>query len=539
MRQVIHGVTRQRSRRAGASRTDRAVRGEPRTGGSGIPRRDAWLVGGLCLVAAARVLVFSAAFPLFGNIDEQAHVDLVHKYARGFRPGPALAPFDPETVRLFVRYGSLEFAHPPERFPGGRHPPPLWVYPADVAERAVEAAAPRWDDLVNHESHAPPLYHWMAAGWYRLLGWLGMGEARPWYLVRMLNAPLIALLVGLAHRCCARLFPGRTDIALGVPLLLAFLPLDVYYCVHPDVLLPPLFAAGLLWQLHWFRDRASRPWSGTAAGFAAGLGLALKPTNVALLAVLLGLAAVRLRRLRARRGLAAALRDVAIPIVAAILPIALLLGWNVALVGDATATRAKVEYLGWDASTPAAALEHPLLTPRGLWTFWSELMHKLWRGELRWHVAPLASAVADAFYAVSSLVLLLVAATCAIASRTSRGPSVTPEDRVPRRCASGAMWAAFLSSVLVLAGLSMAIDFGDSFYPSRDRPYLTSARLISGALVPFLVLYVEGVACATRRWSRVAGPLVLLAVIAAAMTLSELLLSRHVFANPYNWFHLP
>ncbi len=40
----------------------------------------------LCAVAAVRVLTFAAAFPFFNNVDEQAHVDLVMKYARGDVP---------------------------------------------------------------------------------------------------------------------------------------------------------------------------------------------------------------------------------------------------------------------------------------------------------------------------------------------------------------------------------------------------------------------------------------------------------------------
>ena len=40
----------------------------------------------LCVLAALRVFVFSAAFPFFTNVDEQSHVDLVSKYARGHVP---------------------------------------------------------------------------------------------------------------------------------------------------------------------------------------------------------------------------------------------------------------------------------------------------------------------------------------------------------------------------------------------------------------------------------------------------------------------
>ena len=40
----------------------------------------------LCALAAIHVFVFSAAFPLFNNVDEAAHFDLVLKYSRGDLP---------------------------------------------------------------------------------------------------------------------------------------------------------------------------------------------------------------------------------------------------------------------------------------------------------------------------------------------------------------------------------------------------------------------------------------------------------------------
>jgi len=38
------------------------------------------IVLALCVAAACRVFLFSAAFPYFNNVDEPAHFDLVMKY---------------------------------------------------------------------------------------------------------------------------------------------------------------------------------------------------------------------------------------------------------------------------------------------------------------------------------------------------------------------------------------------------------------------------------------------------------------------------
>jgi hypothetical protein len=524
--------------RSAARRPDDGARPTDRAREAAFARREAWLVAALCLAAAARVFLFAAAFPFFANIDEHAHVDLVHKYARGFRPGPELARFDPELTRLFVRHGSLEFIHPPERFPGNRYPPPLRELPPEVAQRAVEAGAGRWAELANHETHSPPVYHALAAGWLRVLSWLGVTGAGRLYFLRFLNVPLAALLVWAAYRCCARLFAGRTEIRIGVPLLLAFLPLDAFYVVHPDVLSPLLFIVGLTLQLEWFSGRSRPGWSGMAAGVVTGLAVVVRPTNIALAIVLAGLAGLKAARLRATGGRAAALRAVAGVAFAALLPVVALVAWNLLSAGDATGARAKIEYLGWAPGTLAAALAHPILTPDGLWTFWSELLQKLWRGELRWHVAPLASPIADGFYAVSSTLLLLAAAAAWLRSRWTARPA-TPPEGAPGGIAAGTLWASVLMSVLSLALLSMAFDFGGSFYPSSEHPFFTSGRLISGALIPFLVLYVEGAAFLLRPWSRVAAPLAFVALTAVGATVSEALLTREVFANPLNWYHLP
>ena len=61
------------------------------------------LLAVLCAIAAARVFAFSAAFPFFNNVDEQAHVDLVMKYARGDLPR-GLGHFSPEASEYFALY---------------------------------------------------------------------------------------------------------------------------------------------------------------------------------------------------------------------------------------------------------------------------------------------------------------------------------------------------------------------------------------------------------------------------------------------------
>ena len=56
-----------------------------------------WIIIGLCSTAAIRVFVFAAAFPFFNNVDEQAHVDLVVKYAHA-KPPRSIEPFASEAA---------------------------------------------------------------------------------------------------------------------------------------------------------------------------------------------------------------------------------------------------------------------------------------------------------------------------------------------------------------------------------------------------------------------------------------------------------
>jgi len=93
-----------------------------------------------------------------------------------------------------------------------------------------------------------------------------------------------------------------------------------------------------------------------------------------------------------------------------------------------------------------------------------------------------------------------------------------------------------VTSVGFLALLSIQFDFGNCVNPSRGHPYFTSGRLLSGALIPFALLYVYGISFLLRRVSAVL-PLVVLGAIVVFVTTSEVFVNRGVFASEHNWFH--
>src|SRR5205807_689367 len=77
----------------------------------------------LCAIAAVRVFTFAAAFPFFNNVDEQAHVDLVMKYAHCDSPRD-LGYFSAEAAYYFSLYGTPEYFVSPRQFNTRQFPPP-------------------------------------------------------------------------------------------------------------------------------------------------------------------------------------------------------------------------------------------------------------------------------------------------------------------------------------------------------------------------------------------------------------------------------
>ena len=483
----------------------------------------------LCALAALRVVLFSAAFPFFANVDEQSHYDLVRKYARGHVPA-GLERFDLDAARDMILYGSPEYLVPAARFPGGVTPPPVWTLPFERIRVAFEARAHGIAQDVNHESTQPPLYYAVAGLWYRLGRALGLRGGQALYWIRFMNAIVLALLVWLAHRFARVLFPGDGFLALGMPLVVAFFPQDAFYSVNNDVLLPLAGGAALLALVVLARGDAKGHGFHAVAGLLAAAAVLVKPSSVpvVLIALVAALAIASRAAPGARR---AALGRSAALLVAMGVPLAAWGTRNLVVLGDVTGSAAKAGLLGWTLKPPGALLDHPLFTPGGIATFWQETMASFWRGEFTWGLERIASPGWDLLYGISSLVLL-AAAVAALVLRRRPGRSA-------ERVAHGLGLATFLLSLLVLAGLSVAFDFDGCFYPSRDHPFLTSGRLALAALLPFVALYLSGLEvlipgrrAAALRWT-------LLVLVVVAMTASEAGLSRAAFGSAYNWFHLP
>ena len=142
---------------------------------------------------------------------------------------------------------------------------------------------------------------------------------------------------------------------------------------------------------------------------------------------------------------------------------------------------------------------------------------------------PLALPLVDWFYVISSIILVLVALV-----------ALLPRFKLASGWQRQALALCFLNvaaAVTFLGFLSVIFDFHNNINPSREHPYFTLGRLMLGALIPFLLLYLYGLDRVLNRMSLRAKFLVL-ALLILFMLVSEITADWPVFFSQYNWFHM-
>jgi hypothetical protein len=500
----------------------------------------------LCLAAALRIFIFSAAFPFFTDVDEDLHFDLVMRYSLGQVPR-TFDVLSKESLDWIVPYASPEFVQTPDRFPEGKFPPPLWKQSGREAEEVMAVTREVWSTEINFESSQPPLYYSLGAVWLRLGQRLGLTRIESLYWIRFLNVPLIALLVWLGYVAARTIGPEHLELRIGVPLLLAFIPQDVFFSINNDVLSPICVGVLFLCVLQWLRPEPPALWLGICTGLTIAATYLTKLANLPLLSVALvaivatcGRPALSGRISARRQGTATTapiarqkfgprLAALAALVLCAAIPIGAWMMWTKHNFGGVTGSTTKIALLGWTRKPLVDWWRHPIFTPRGLWVFWSDLLATFWRGEIKWLNEPLRSRITDGFYAISSLFFL-----CAALAGMRRRAGLPAFQRQALAIAG----LSFLASVGFFALLSIQFDFGSCVNPSREHPYFTSGRLMSGALIPFALLYVYALERFCRRLGAGRLSLLVLTVIMALVTTSEIIVNRVAFASEHNWFHL-
>src|SRR5262245_46679513 len=382
------------------------MKGRPSVGRSSS--YEFWWVIGFCLFAAVRVLFFSAAFPLFSNVDERRLFDLVIKYAEGHVPRGAEL-ISPATLPYLSHYASPEFLSAPEDFESGYFGP-MWKHPAEEVAPTIAKIEEIWGRTPNQECSQPPLYYVVGAVWFHVGQWIGIKDGRALYWVRLLNVVLVATLVWLAYVAARMMFPEKVALRLGVPLLIAAVPQDAFSGINNDVLSPICFGLVFICLIKWFSHDELSVSLGIATGLSIAAAYLAKLSNVptifvAVVAILWWcIAKARAGKLRgAMPALIALAFCAAAPIVAWLV-------WMKTNFGDFTGATLKAQFLGWTMKRFSDWWSHPIFTAPGMWTFLSELIASFWRGEFMWHARTIGFKGMDLFYVRSSFSLLVIAA---------------------------------------------------------------------------------------------------------------------------------
>ena len=484
----------------------------------------------LCVLAGLRVFVFAAAFPFFNNVDEQAHFDFVYKYAHGRIPRK-LENFSTGSSRLIVLYGSPEYLYEPNQFPYGMIPPPVWSLPDTPGYRILEEkSVSSRSNMLNYETTQPPVYYAIAAIWYKLGKVLGVGGGQELYWLRFLNVFVYVLLLWVSFAYIKKLFPANTLLRFGVPLMLVAFPQDVMYTINNDILSPLFFTVGFFGLMGICLSESKSYKFYLITGLMIACSFLTKVSNVAILGLFGVILLLRIKKVAKLKKLRMKLPKIALTFSVTIIPIALWLGRNYFILGDITGSSEVIKMAGWTVKPFGEIWEHPIFSLAGMITFWNGLMATFWRGELIWYKTALASQAFDLFYSVSSFLFILAAAIGLIWHRQRR-PS-------EERFVYSMILLVAGMSILFLVGISISYDFNDCWYPSHDYPYLTSGRLISGILVPFLILYLNGLSYVLSKFRLSRYWKVVVLIIAVLITVSEVILSYPVFKSQYNWFHL-
>lgn len=482
---------------------------------------------GFCLFAAVRVLLFSAAFPFFNNVDERRHFDLLIKYSEGHVPRGAEL-ISPTTLPYLSHYASPEFLSRPEDFEGGYFGP-MWKHPAEKIAPTIAKIEEIWGRTPNQECSQPPLYYVAAAAWFHVGQWIGIKDGRTLYWVRFLNTVLAAALVWLGYVAARLMFPQQIALRLGVPLLIAAVPQDAFYGINNDILSPISFGLVFICLIKWFSQDERSVSLGIATGLSIAAAYLTKLSNLPLIIVAVGaifwwcIAEARAEKLRSAMPALGALA------VCAAVPIVAWLVWMKAHFGDFTGATSKAQLLGWTTKPFPDWWSHPIFTAAGMWMFLSELFASFWRGELMWHTSLIGFKGLDLFYVLSSAGLVVIAVISIARTRTKNTSAAQ------RRL----LWiatACVVVTVVFLAFLSLQFDFGACINPSRERPYFFQGRLMLGALIPFAMLYVYGLSHLLR--NKPALVLGAVGAIAISITFLEVLANSVAFASAYNWFHM-
>ncbi len=426
-----------------------------------------------------------------------------------------------ESVEIILLFNTPEYLHS-----GRAHRPPgtiPWIYASKDFAQEINS----WTMQKNPEAFSFPVYYAIGGDWYAIGKKLGLYGGQLVYWIRFLNGGIFALLIGITYLFCKKFYRDNPAIRFGVPLLLSFFPQNIFYAINSDVISPLLFLISLYLLLKIASEKISLPLS-LLTGAAIAATFLIKISNIPILVVFIGFILLYALKPLNIKGAGKKSHFILTMVATAIIPIMLWLWWNKYALGDFSGSAAKVQYLGWNIKPFMEMWKHPLFSIHGLYLFCSEIIKTFWRGEFLWKSKTLCSNNMDFFFVISSVAFPL-------ASIIS---TLNDEYGASHRRLVYLNASILIIYLLYLAALSVIYDFGNCYYPSRAFPYFASGRLMLGSLIPFLVLYIQGLVFILSRINKSINPLIVIFLICIIMMYAEIYTILPVFSSQYNWFHL-
>lgn len=480
--------------------------------------KERWSIWVLCVFSAIHVLVFSAAFPFFNNVDEPYHFDLVVKYSHlHFPPKPEYVA--DESLQYIAIFWTWEYLYTYDTLPA-----PPWKLSESQAAPILLSRENQWR-FINYESQQPPLYYLATGAWWKLCGAAGFHDAFLLYLLRFFNVLVVGSLVWLGWWTARLVFPEKIFIRIAVCALVACLPQSIFYSINNDTFSPLVFGAAFFCLLKFVRAEVPSLPLALATGLLLAATFLVKTSNLPLLAVSALMIALKAWSLMKERPML----EVALPLVVLFFgaagPMTGWMLWCHAHFGSLLGSAQLARQLGWTIKPFSEWWQHPLFTPRGVALFLSGNLATFWQGELTWHAQSLLLPAINIFYTLLSIVFIAGGLLY-----------LKKVDGAQRRALAMAL-AAVVAVFAFYGFLSIIYDFHDCMYPSRARPYFISGRLLLGALIPFLLLFAFGLDNVLQKLGNT-RKFVALAGLVMIMLGAETITNWPVFSSQYNWYNM-
>jgi hypothetical protein len=483
------------------------------------------IVMALCVIGGLRILLFSLAFPFFNIIDEKEHFDLIYKFSRLSWPGRDIH-FSDKTIQDKIIYGSPEYLSVDTN-----SSMPLWRQKDFINSEKYVKSLESYRNEINYEISSPPVYYFLAGMWYRLGEIIGFSDAALVYWVRLMNVPVFMALIWFSWQLAKYCFTDKYK-QIAVPLLVTFFPQDVFYTLSSDTLPPLLFAIIFYMMLKIYFENMSVRYHLFAGLLSAMLFLTRMP-NAALLMLLASIIIIKIKKEHTW----SCLYRLCVLAAAFVIPASICMVRNYYVFGDLTGIWFKAKYWGWTPKPFNQLWNHPFFLGNGISEFFTTLIATFWRGELPWHwrgellwyIDCIHSNMADQFYIKSSIIFTAIAFFAFIYNFRKSNSTY--------RIVIAMSFLVIAAAIFLQAFASILYDFHNCIAPSRGKPYFAAGRVISSVLVPFLLIYIDGI---WKLFGRLGSKAVILIIIimVAAITVSEFWITSPVFSSPYNFFGL-